>query len=105
MHRGDTTKQAHFRLNGTVTGNSLGFGGDSSPVYAELARLLPLGAGARLAHSTGGGFHRREVHMSLDTLVVVLPVFGLVIGASLGALAVHWLREARPAWWPGSRGE
>ncbi len=43
--------------------------------------------------------------MSLDTLVVVLPVFGLAIGASLGAWAVHWLREARPAWWPGSRGE
>jgi hypothetical protein len=46
-----------------------------------------------------------EVHMSLDTLVVVLPIFGLAIGASLGAWAVHWLRETRPAWWPGSRGE
>lgn len=41
--------------------------------------------------------------MSLDTLVVVLPVFGLFIGASLGAGAVHWLREHRPAWWPGNR--
>ena len=41
--------------------------------------------------------------MALDTLAVVLPVFGLVIGASLGAWGVHWLREHHPAWWPGSR--
>lgn len=41
--------------------------------------------------------------MSLDTLVVVLPIFGLIVGASIGALSVHWLRENRPAWWPGHR--
>ncbi len=41
--------------------------------------------------------------MALDTLVVVLPIFGLVVGASLGAWGVHWLRENRPMWWPGNR--
>jgi hypothetical protein len=45
----------------------------------------------------------KEARMSLDTLVVILPVIGLAIGASLGAWAVHWLRENRPAWWPGNR--
>lgn len=45
----------------------------------------------------------KEARMSLDTLVVVLPIIGLAIGASLGAWAVHWLRENRPAWWPGNR--
>lgn len=40
--------------------------------------------------------------MSLDTTVVVLPLFGLVVGASLGAVLVHWLREHRPSWWPGA---
>ena len=39
--------------------------------------------------------------MALDTLVIVLPVFSLVIGASLGAWSVHRLRENRPTWWPG----
>lgn len=41
--------------------------------------------------------------MALDTLVGVLPLFGVLVGASLGAIAVHWLRVHRPAWWPGSR--
>lgn len=41
--------------------------------------------------------------MALDTLVFVLPVFGLAVGATLGAVAVHWVREHRPAWWPGYR--
>lgn len=41
--------------------------------------------------------------MELDTLVVVLPIFGLLIGATLGALGVHWIREHRPHWWPGYR--
>ena len=40
--------------------------------------------------------------MALETLVIVLPVFGLVIGASLGAWGVHWIRENQPTWWPGS---
>ena len=43
--------------------------------------------------------------MALDTMVVALPIFGLLIGGSLGAVAVHWLREHRPAWWPGTRME
>lgn len=32
----------------------------------------------------------------MDTLVMVLPMFGLAWG-------VHWLREYHPAWWPGNR--
>lgn len=41
--------------------------------------------------------------MALDTLVLVLPIIGLAVGATFGAAAVHWLREHRPAWWPGDR--
>jgi uncharacterized membrane protein YoaK (UPF0700 family) len=41
--------------------------------------------------------------MALDTMVVVLPLFGMLVGASIGAVAVHWLREHRPMWWPSSR--
>ena len=67
------------------------------PTRCSLARGL---LSEELAGATAA-----EVHMSLDTLVVALPIFGLAIGASLGAWAVHWLRETRPAWWPGSRGE
>ena len=44
-----------------------------------------------------------EAHMTLDTLVVVLPLFGVLVGASLGAWAVHWVRDRRPRWWPGNR--
>ncbi|MEZ5293314.1 MAG: hypothetical protein R2745_19685 [Vicinamibacterales bacterium] len=41
--------------------------------------------------------------MALDTLVVVLPVIGIIVGATLGAGFVHYVREHRPAWWPGAR--
>ncbi|MGE0815257.1 MAG: hypothetical protein AB7O28_02575 [Vicinamibacterales bacterium] len=41
--------------------------------------------------------------MSLDSLVGVLPIIGIVIGATLGALFIHYVRERRPRWWPGGR--